>query len=50
MAAFRYVVSCDTDRRFRGTYFLLLMEGVRKSSVESTSLRNKVELENHRQI
>jgi hypothetical protein len=28
MAAFRYVVSCDTDRRFRGTYCLLLMEAV----------------------
>jgi hypothetical protein len=26
MAAFRYVVSCGTDRRFRGTYCLLLME------------------------
>jgi hypothetical protein len=28
MAAFRCVVSCDTDRRFRGTYCLLLMEAV----------------------
>jgi hypothetical protein len=28
MAAFRYVVSCGTDRRFRGTYCLLLMKAV----------------------
>jgi hypothetical protein len=31
MAAFRYVVSCCTDRRFRGTYCLLLMEAVRNN-------------------
>jgi hypothetical protein len=31
MAAFRYVVSCDTDRRFRGTYCPLLMEAVSNS-------------------
>jgi hypothetical protein len=44
MAAFRYVVSCGTDRRFRGTYCLLLMEAVSKnlqlnqrlSSIKST--------------
>jgi hypothetical protein len=28
MAAFRYVVSCGTERCFRGTYCLLLMEAV----------------------
>jgi hypothetical protein len=28
MAAFRYVVSCGTDRRFRGNYCLLLMGAV----------------------
>jgi hypothetical protein len=31
MAAFRYVVSCGTDRRFRGTYCLLLMEALSNS-------------------
>jgi hypothetical protein len=31
MAAFRYVLSCGTDRRFRGTYCLLLMESVRNN-------------------
>jgi hypothetical protein len=28
MAVSRYVVSCGTDRRFRGTYSLVLMEAV----------------------
>jgi hypothetical protein len=28
MAAFRYVVSCGTDRRFTGTYCLMLMGAV----------------------
>jgi hypothetical protein len=31
MAAFRYVVSCGTDRRFRGTYSFLLMGAVSNS-------------------
>jgi hypothetical protein len=50
MAVFGYVVSCDTDRRFRGTYCLLLMEAVSNSPVESTSAQYKVELDNHRHI
>jgi uncharacterized membrane protein YozB (DUF420 family) len=31
MAAFRYVLSCGTDRRFRGSYCLPLMEAVSNS-------------------
>jgi hypothetical protein len=31
MAAFKYVVSCGTDRRFRGTYCFMLMEAVSNS-------------------
>jgi hypothetical protein len=51
MAAFRYVVSCDTYRRFRGTYCFMLMVAVSNNlSVESTSVQYKVELDIRRQI